>query len=575
MESRSAPWLQASAAAPVLSVEHPCIVQNVDRAIHMLGGSEEIGQHLKPETDKPLGLKFQPDDPACRPIIALRNDSNNVLLQFTVPRRTGRKRKRGSDDPFVKDPAPEPLRKDASYLLRSMVDNPEGYQVDVVGSIQSTHVWRTIPDFVYSVTNSSAIDELKSKILPQQYPLIEKWSLPQTYGLTDTETFPPPILSVHSLPLNYSYRQNPAVTILADPQTGKKSLYNLQKAAKVFTHQSQFDDPVWPDKPHPRCPPLSQQNPAFQDVCKSVLDLFEQRPIWTRRALVNQLPLDVPLQTIRHATAYVCFAIRSGPWRDTLCKFGVDPRKDPSHRKYQTVLVQLVNRHKDKPNNREDFTRTWHRSADQESHIFTGKSTIPTDGKSWQLCDLHEPHLKALVDTSDVYIRHDCETRYFGWYANGTMAKMRVAIKAMIDSVIDGTTLDMSMLERFLLLPEDIQWTLGQNTPAHLPKNTTKQEQEWASSYRSLCRTVGGNVPTAGGSGKGRLSKPKPLANASFVDQGDVDNVDGMEDGDEEGLYGDEGDDDNMEQEEQEEQDSGAEEQDVESEQDEVETEIP
>lgn len=569
MESPFAPWLQTS-TVPVLSVEHPCIVQNVDRAIQMLGGFEEVGQHLQPETDKPLGLKFQPDDPACRPIIALRNDTNNILLQFTVPKRTGRKRKRGSNDPFVEDSPLEPPRKDASYLVRSMADNPEGYQVDVVGSIQSTHVWRTIPDFVYSVTNSSAIDQLKSKILPQQYPLIEQWSLPQTYGLTNTETFPPPILSVHSLPLNYAYRQNPAVTVLADPQTGKKTLYNLQRATKVFTHQSQYDDPVWPDKPHPKCPPLSQQSPAFQEVCKTVKDLFEQRPLWTRRALVNQLPVDVPLQTIRHATAYVCFAIRSGPWRDVLCKFGVDPRKDRSYRKHQTVLVQLVNRHK--PNSREDFIRTWHRSLDQESHIFTGKSNIPTDGKSWQLCDLHEPHLKALVDIPDAYIRHDCETRYFGWYQNGTMAKLRVATKAMIDSVIDETPLDMGMLEKFLLLPEDIQWTLGQSTPAHLPRNATKKEQEWASAYRSLCRTVGGNAPTAGGSGKGRLSKPKPSANASFMENGDVDTVDGMEDGDEDELYGDVGDEDNMEQEGQ---DTEPDEQDVESEEEEVETEVP
>lgn len=539
----------------------------------MLGGYEEIAQHLRPDTDKPLGLRFQCYDPAARAIISLQNDTDNLLLKFTLPKRTGRKRKRGSNDPFVEDPSPSPSRRDASHLIQSLTDHPESYKVDVVGSIQSSHVWRTIPDFVYSVTNAPAMDEIKTKILPQQYPLLRQWSLPQTYGLTDTETFPPPILSIHSLPLNYTYRQNPAVTILADPLTGSKSLYNAQRATRVFSRQCQHDDPVWPDGPHPKCPPLSQESAAFQDACKTIAAVFERRPLWTRRALINQLPVSIPLQTIRLAVAYVCFAIRSGPWRDVLCKFGVDPRKDRSLRKYQTVVVQLVTRAKDKADSRDDYLRTWLRSTDLESHIFTGKSSVPADGKSWQFCDLHEPHLKALVDVSDAYLRHECETRYFGWYANGTMAKLRVATKAMIDAVIDKEALDMVAMEKFLSFPEDIQWTIGQSTPAHLPKDASKKEQEWASAYRSLCRTAGGNVPMAGGSGKGRLSKPKVSARASFVEDGHVDPTDGLEDGGLDELSGEgEEDEDDVEQDDP---DSEPDEEDVETEGEQAEMDVP
>lgn len=547
----SAPWLQVS-TVPVLSIEHPCIVQNVDRAIHMLGGPEEIAQSLQPDTSKPLGLKFQPDDPATRPIISLKNDTNNLLLHFTLPKRTGRKRKRGSNDPFVEHPSSGTVRKDASYLVRSLTDNPQSYKVDVVGCIKSSHIWRAIPDFVYSTTHSSVMDQIKSNILPQRYPLIQQWSFPQTYGLTNTETFPPPVLSTHSLPLNYTYRQNPAVKILADPITGKKSLHNNQKPMKLFTHQCQHNDQAWPDRPHPKCIPLSQQLPAFQAVCRTMIEIFERRPLWTRRALLNQFSIDVPLSTIRHATAYVCFAIRSGPWRDALCKFGVDPRKDRSYRKFQTVLVQLVTRNKDKADTREDFARTWIRSTDRESHIFTGKSNVPADGKSWQLCDLHEPRLKVLVDISDAYIRHECETRYFGWYLNGTMAKMRVATKAMIDALINGDTIDDAMMERFLTLPEDFHITDTESTPAHPPKVATKRELEWASAYRSLCRTMGGSVPISGGSGKGRLSKPKPSVRASFMENGQVGTANELENGDQYESSDDEGDDDNIEADEQE-----------------------
>lgn len=545
----SAPWLQVP-TVPVLSIEHPCIVRNADRAIHMLGGPEEIAQSLQSDTDKTLGLKFQPDDPTARAIISLRNNTDNLLLNFALPKRTGRKRKRGSNDPFADDPSVGRAKKDASYLVRSLIDNPRSYKIDVVGSIKSTHVWRTLPDFVYSAGNSSTIDQIKANILPQQYPLIRQWQFPQTYGLTNTETFPPPVFSTLSLPLNYTYRQNPAVKILADPVTGKKSLHNNQKPTKLFTHQCQHNDKVWPDRPHPKCIPLSQQPQALQDACRTMVEVFERRPLWTRRALLNQFSINVPSSMIRHATAYVCFAIRSGPWRDCLCKFGVDPRKDRSYRKFQTVLVQLVTKNKGKADTREDFARTWIRSMDQSSHIFTGESNVPPDGKSWQLCDLHEPRLKALVDISDAYLRFECETRYFGWYLNGTMAKMRVATKAIIDSLIDGEALDEGVMATFLTFPEDYHMADTESTSAPLTKLAGKKGLEWASAYRSFCRTIGGHLPTTGGSGKGRLSKPKPLVRSSFIENGQVDPMTELENGDRSELSDDEGDNDNIEPEE-------------------------
>jgi hypothetical protein len=53
---------------------------------------------------------------------------------------------------------------------------------------------------------------------------------------------------------------------------------------------------------------------------------------------------------------------------------------------------------------------------------------------------------------------------------------------------------------------------------AQTPKDASKKEQEWASSYRAMCRTQAGSLPQAGGSGRGRLSKPKPSMKSSFID---------------------------------------------------------
>lgn len=81
-----------------------------------------------------------------RPLQSTSSPSNNILLKVTVPKWTGRKRKRGSDEPFrdaypTTDPA-RAQRRSAKDLLRSLRDNVGKYQVEAVGRVDRTHVFR-------------------------------------------------------------------------------------------------------------------------------------------------------------------------------------------------------------------------------------------------------------------------------------------------------------------------------------------------------------------------------------------------------------------------------------------------
>ena len=82
----------------------------------------------------------------------------NVLLRVTVPKRTGRKRKRGSDHPFEfhgdKDEASEndtehatTIPMTAEQLRRRLVDNMDTYTTQPVATIKQTHRFRALPDF--------------------------------------------------------------------------------------------------------------------------------------------------------------------------------------------------------------------------------------------------------------------------------------------------------------------------------------------------------------------------------------------------------------------------------------------
>lgn len=107
-----------------------------------------------------LPLYLRPNDPMCVPILSHNSPTNNVLLQITVPRRTGRKRKRGSQDPYAH--AEDTLSSHSSShldlqnqrirslgrgdhpaeLRRSLLDNVGKYKVEAVAEIKQTHRYR-------------------------------------------------------------------------------------------------------------------------------------------------------------------------------------------------------------------------------------------------------------------------------------------------------------------------------------------------------------------------------------------------------------------------------------------------
>ena len=81
--------------------------------------------------------------------------TNNILLEVTVPRRTGRIRKRGSTDPYILEEHVSAARfnhqcqlgpvlhpQNTKNVLRSLRDNVGKYNIRPVGIIEQTHRFR-------------------------------------------------------------------------------------------------------------------------------------------------------------------------------------------------------------------------------------------------------------------------------------------------------------------------------------------------------------------------------------------------------------------------------------------------
>lgn len=152
-----------------------------------------------------IPLYLTPDELLCEPVLSHNSPTNNLLLKITVPRRTGRKRKRGSQDPYIEDPARHPAvdkdtaldfrshsRLDTSkQLLRSIQDSQGSYGVEVAGIIEQTHRFRgrNINVFVLYPTNprlglsdfhqTTAGSRFMQRFGPAMRPGYRMWSCPQ------------------------------------------------------------------------------------------------------------------------------------------------------------------------------------------------------------------------------------------------------------------------------------------------------------------------------------------------------------------------------------------------------------
>lgn len=123
---------------------------------------------------------LNPESPFCKPLMSHNARTHNVVLKVTVPKRTGRKRKRGSNGPWqgdikVPDTASEGeeqvssrARLDEPNLLRrKLADNVGKYNVEAVGMVKHTHRFRGLADFYWDMSSrSNFAQRYRDQVLP-------------------------------------------------------------------------------------------------------------------------------------------------------------------------------------------------------------------------------------------------------------------------------------------------------------------------------------------------------------------------------------------------------------------------
>lgn len=205
-----------------------------------------------------------------------------------------------------------------------------------------------------------------------------------------------------------------------------------------------------PTGPKSSIPPEYTLTPYMRGLIASVRAELAQRPIITRHLLYNTIGWD-KRDRIREVAPYCGYFFESGPWREALILFGIDPRTDPKYRKYQTIsfmsflkigrracrslyligALELTNRI-GTARSRYMFDKHVRELARmpatelQTQHTFDGVNVSHT-GNLFQFCDISDPLIRKILDTDD--IRTTCAPTFQGWYHVGTWAKATVIRK--------------------------------------------------------------------------------------------------------------------------------------------------
>ena len=289
---------------------------------------------------------------------------------------------------------------------------------------------------------------------------LRKFKLDHSRGVKENdELIPPPTFSDKTIPVNWGYHQNSTIKVTTDQTTGETILTNQSRAPKLNTYYVPFDTPTVPTSP----PPLPAPDPILQSLLTELRHALSERPIWTRRAIMNRIPRNNPgIYLLKPAIQYIGYQFRGGPWRDAIVRYGIDPRSSPEYRIYQTLFFKIVD-HKPagstagKPwhDKRSEYTRKAHpETLDPNSHVFDGTS-VSLDGKIWQVCDITDPLLVRLLATP--LLREKCDLHSDGWFCNGTWAKVRAIMRTKISAIRIGREMLEADFSQTLQLPDDVK----------------------------------------------------------------------------------------------------------------------
>ncbi|KAJ2884101.1 tau 95 subunit of transcription factor TFIIIC [Coemansia aciculifera] len=304
------------------SIEYPGFVNNTDKAILTLGGSERVSRHATSGIDErgPVQLRFRYNDPVSHPINGQKFATDNLLVKVT--KRTRRLKSATGE---VVGPA------------ELVSENAE-----VVAVIDKTARFRKLADFQFIVPKGDPLIQIAKALsnidIDEAKRLCDSGVLDS--GLdASTGYIPAPFLDTSGWPSQYplkEFAEVPKAAAENKEDAGEKKPEKSKQKSLFHGIIVKYDDGTVPTEPTPKA--LEAVKHVPRSLLRKAQDILAQTPVISRNAMEVLIPPSerqgCKLVAIMHSMAYL---MHPGTWRSCWIKFGYDPRKDEGAYQYQVL----------------------------------------------------------------------------------------------------------------------------------------------------------------------------------------------------------------------------------------------
>ncbi|GAA5915942.1 hypothetical protein JCM8208_003672 [Rhodotorula glutinis] len=520
------------------AVEYPGPVHSVDNALAHLGGLASVSRALEANPAHKLELDL---DPANRWLHSVQGDvaaGANIVCRVVK-----RKRK-------------VPKRDEHGQVVEEGV-----YSIQPVGHLQHTIRFRAMADFTFTPEVSAGPDptmDLADALASMDIGAIRDFEFPQPKEDFPSSAFlPPPAFSRTALPQMFDLKPA-AGTVAQLLDSGATRLIATTRYKSRPIKSVLFVDPAVPKGPDDKLvKELGRSEP--QGVELKLRELLEQRPIWTRLALLNQLTHEEckVVKADKSCLPMVAYTFGDGPWRDLLVRYGYDPRKHPDARFYQHInLRNAANvRTRAQPGARSaaqsnaGSSRWLGKAADDQAlstshlaHLFDGVH-VHSKIANFQLVDVSDPLLSSLIHSTKGVLGACSADSSEGWFAHDYLEQIRQILRRKWLGALDGTPVSDDDCADLLALALSNESKLSaegpvRSAPARVAGAAMRAKAEGRLTRGEKDKRKGSAATRGKGKGKGRsraASGTESDASETPSGSGPGSGVDG-EDGEGEGL---------------------------------------
>ncbi|GAB1519592.1 hypothetical protein RhiTH_002660 [Rhizoctonia solani] len=395
---------------------------SINRAITTLGGQKCV-QNAFSGGGRILELRLQPDNPFAHPVTGDVVGTNTLLVKVVTRKKkqVARTSEIGDSESTVAGSS-----EDKGKGKERVDEESQGtYTAEVMGIIPKTVRFRSMADFQYQPNEDDYVVQMRRAMDRLDVDAIRSFEfkpLQENYeegGKSQLHLIPPPLFSRQGIPQHYNLKQNPMSVIhsTVDPRTGEET--------RRYIHKHRIKGSLapaavsWDSETVPTSPPqqiLDAKPQTKPHLLTKLKQLFEERPVWSRIALINQFPALEGREIQNYQRVY----FRNTANEEARRKSIVGRRAGGAGDSTGPEVI-------DAP------------SDDRKSHIFDGR-TLHSGAASFQLCDITDSLLVPLInDQKSVRKEPDIAD---GWYTSQEFNLIKAVVRRKHFNLLQGKIIE-------------------------------------------------------------------------------------------------------------------------------------